>query len=208
MTMTYQLNPSGYIRDQSLVDGTVVLSENDCRGLVDCTFASGTLRLAQSKGRPVIVHSTITDSDVVAVKRQRDYPLFDARFIGCTFFGTYSGIDFGHSDRRDDHGDFGCVERCDFTQATLDGCRFFNVDVSTLRLPRWPHVVIEEPHTRAADVRAMSWPGHLGEYMDICTNKPSSLKASVIHVPTLVHQVRCTESEAREAFEKFGRVLM
>jgi hypothetical protein len=148
------------------------------------------------------------DSDVIAAKRQKDYPLFQARFINCRFHGLFSGIAFGKSDNIERDGGFGDIDNCDFTEATLDGCRFFNVAVSTLRFPAWPHVVLHDFAKRAQDVAAMTWPGELGRYMRICADQPASVKASVIHVPSFAKLVACTEEQVRKAFEKFGGLQM
>lgn len=206
MNMTYQLDEAGEIRGRNLDGETVVLSENECRGLIDCTFSSGTLQLAQSKGAASILLTTVNESDVIAVKRQRDYPLFQARFVNCRFYGVFSGIDFGHKDDVEFREDFGTIEGCDFTDATLEGCRFFNVDMSTLHLPAWPHAVLLEPHRRSADVGRFDWPGLLGKYMEI--KEPESVKAVVMHVPSLARLVQCTEEEIKVIFERFGGVKM
>lgn len=208
MTMTYQLDARGDIRGQDLFGETVVISEKDCGGLVESTFTSGTLKLAQSKGSATILRSVVRDSKVVAVKRQRDTNFFGARFINCTFHGVYSGIDFGSEGRGHHLYDFGAVEGCDFTDATLDGCRFFNTDVSSLRLPGWPHAVLLDFSRRAADVAAMTWPGELGRYMRICADQPASEKAGVIHIPSFARLVACTEEQIRQALEQFGGVVM
>jgi hypothetical protein len=208
--MGYQLDGKGDIRNQSLIGETVVLSESACHGLVDSTLSSCTLKLAQESSRwpIVIVGTTVVDSDVIAVKRQKDDRLFKARFINCRFHGIFSGIDFGRSHNTERDGDFGAIEGCDFTDATLDGCRFVNTDVSTLTFPRDGHAVLIEPYKRAADVAAIAWPGHLGQYMEICTARPESFKASVMHLPSLARLVRCTEDEVKEALQKFGGVVM
>lgn len=206
--MGYRLDEAGEIRGQSLVGETVTLSEVDCVGLVACTFDSGTLRLAQSKGAASILLTTVKDSEVIAVKRQRDYRLYRARFVRCEFHGTFSGIDFGRADDTELHGDFGGAEDCDFREATLDGCRFFNVDVSTLRFPTWPHVVLFDFVGRAQDVATVAWPGELGRYMRICADQPESVKALVVHVPSFAKLVACTEEQVREAFENFGGLAM
>lgn len=208
MNMTYQLDETSEIRGQDLVGETLVLSENECRGLIDCTFSSGMLKLAQSKRSPIILRSTVKDSDVIAVKRQREFRFFRARFINCRFHGVFSGIDFGHTDDTESDEDFGTVEGCDLTDATLDGCRFFDVKVATLRFPRQEHAVMLEPYKRAGDVAGIDWPGHLGKYMEICTNKPASLKATVMHIPSLARLVQCTEEEIKAAFERFGGLQM
>jgi hypothetical protein len=156
----------------------------------------------------MILRSTVQDSDVIAEKRQRDYPLFKARFTNCRFHGAFSGIDFGRSHDIERDGDVGAIENCDFTGARLDGCRFFNADVSMLRLPVWPHVVLIDFAKRAQEVAATAWPGELGKYMRICADQPESVRASVIHVPSFAKLVACTEEQVRDALEKFGGLQM
>ncbi|MBL8517692.1 MAG: hypothetical protein JNM76_12080 [Betaproteobacteria bacterium] len=205
--MSYQLD-GNVIRDQSLEGEMLVLDDVKCRGLVDCTFASGVLKLTSTRGKAVLLDSVVKDSEVIAVKRQRDYRLFGARFINCKFHGVYSGIDFGREGRGEPLYDFGAVEGCDFTEATLDGCRFFNTDISSLRFPRWPHVVIPEPQRLAGDIAAMEWPGHLGKYMAIVARSPMDMKAAVLHIPSLVQLLQCTEAEARDAIDRLAGVLV
>lgn len=206
--MSYQFDASGAIRDQALSGETVVLSEDNCRALVKSTLTGGVLKFAQPKEAAGVVMSTLKDCLVDAVKPQRDSNFFLARFLNCRFRGVFSGIDFGRGSRTELHEDFGTVENCDFTDATLDGCRFVDVDVSTLKFPQRDHAVLLDPYRRSADVSAMQWPGVLGKYMEVCTNKPASFKASVMHVPSLARLVKCTEGEVRAALEKFGGVAM
>lgn len=206
--MTYQLDETREIRGQHLLGETVVLSERDCRAIRDSTFVAGTVKLAQqSKKWPImIVRTTVKDSEVIAVKAQKNDRLFQARFIDCRFHGVFSGVDFGKSHNTERDGDFGGIEGCDFIDATLDGCRFFNADVSTLRLPMWPHAVLLDPRKRAAEAAAMEWPGLLGKYMTL--EEPESVKAVVMHIPSLARLVKCTEEEIKAAFERFGGLQM
>jgi hypothetical protein len=204
--MTYQLDATDAIRDQTLVGDTVVLADGSCRALIRSTLTSGVLKLAQPKKAGGLVMSTLKECLVDAVKPQRDSDFFTARFFNCRFKGVFSGIDFGSGRRTDLHQDFGAVEGCDFTDATLDGCRFFNTDVSSLRLPGWPHAVLLDFSKRAADVAAMTWPGELGRYMRL--NEPDAVKAVVLHIPSLARLVACTEEQIRQALEEFGGVVM
>jgi hypothetical protein len=206
--MVYEVDEGGYVRDQRLANETLVLSERDCHGLVNSTFDVGTLKLAQAKFGPTIVQSIVAGSDVIAVKPQKEYRLFRVRFIDCRFHGVFSGVDFGRAGETQPEENFGAIENCDFTDATLDGCRFINVNVSGLRFPTTGHVVLIDPSKRAADVAAMQWPGLLGTYMEGCTNRPESFKATVLYIPSLARMVKCTEEEIRIAFEKFGGVLI
>jgi hypothetical protein len=206
--MTYQLDATGAIRGQDLTGDTVVLADDKCSALVKSTLTGGVLKLAQPKKAGRLVMSTLKGCSIDAVKPQRDHDFFFARFINCRFHGVFSGIDFGRSHNVERDGDFGRVEGCDFTDATLDGCRFFNVDAASLRLPRWPHVVLLDFAQRAADVAAMKWPGQLGNYMSVCADQPVSLRVVVIHIPSIAKLMACTEEQAKEAFEKFGGVVM
>jgi hypothetical protein len=206
--MTYQLDATDAIRDQVLVGDTVLLSDDNCRSMIRSTLTGGVLKFGQPKKAGGLVMSTLNDCLVDAGKPQRDSNFFTARFINCRFRGVFSGIDFGRGDRTELHEDFGTVEGCDFTAATLDGCRFLDVDVSTLKFPQHDHAVLLDPSRRAVDVAAVQWPGVLGKYMEICTNKPASFKASVMHIPSLARLVRCTEGEVREALQKFGGLVM
>lgn len=204
--MSYQFDSSGAIRDQSLVGDTLVLAEGHCRALIKSTLSGGILKFAQPKEAAGIVMSELKDCLVDAVKPQRDSNFFLARFINCQFHGVFSGIDFGQLGSGEAMEDYGTVEGCDFSRATLDSCRFFNVDMSTQRLPGWPHVVVPKPSQRSLDVAKFDWPGKLGLYMKICTDKPPSLSATVLHAPALSRLLDCTEEQIRDAFERFGGV--
>ena len=207
IAMTYQLDATDAIRDQELVGDTVVLSDDNCRSMIRSTLTGGVLKFGQPKKAGGLVMSTLKDCLVDASKPQRNSNFFTARFINCRFRGVFSGIDFGRrEDRADLHEDFGTVEGCDFTDATVDGCRFFNTDMATLKLPRHEHAVLLAPHKRVADAVALEWPGLLGKYMQL--EEPASVSAAVMHIPSLARLVRCTEDEVREALQKFGGVVI
>jgi hypothetical protein len=208
--MTYQLDARSQVRNQSLIDESVVLSEDACCGILDSTLLRCTLNLSQKTSRlPIaIVGTSVVDSDIKAVTRQKNDRLFWAHFINCRFSGVFSGIDFGRSHNVERDGDFGAVEHCDFSAATLDGCRFFNVEPSTLIFPSKGHAVLIDLHKRAGDVAGMSWPGQLGKYMEIAADMPPSLRAQVLHIPSLARLVKCSQDEVREALGRFGGIAM
>lgn len=208
--MAFQLDARGDIRNQALVNETVVLSEDKCHGLVDSTLSFCVIQLAQKSARTpvVILRTVITDSEVIAVSRQKEDRFFKARFTNCRFSGVFSGIDFGRSHNVERDGDFGAVEHCDFSAATLDGCRFFNVDPSELTFPRKNHAVLIDLRERAGDVAGMSWPGLLGQYFELAADMPPSLRIQVMHIPSLARLVKCSQEEVLEALKRFGGVLL
>lgn len=74
-------------------------------------------------------------------------PLFDFRWAStnlsnCKFFGNLVRNDFGTRIRRIEWGK--CIE-CDFSDAILDGCSFFNVDMNRIQLPAWPCFTVRSP---------------------------------------------------------------
>ncbi len=211
--MPFHPEPSKSLHKMNLVGESVALSNKEYFGIYECTLTNCRLELAQSKGAAVISRCTIQDSKVIAIRRQRDSDFYGARFNGCTFLGIYSGIDFGRLEREGagDYAEFekfGSAENCDFSQAILDGCRFFNVDISTLILPRWPHIVIPEPQRLANQIATMDWPGHLGKYLKICASQPSQMKATVLHIPSMIQLLRFSEDDAFEALERLDGIWM
>lgn len=206
--MTHQIDATGAIRDQALLGDTIVVSDDTCRAFVNSRLASGVLKLAQPKKAGALVMSTFQNCVIEAVKMQRDTNFFTARFVDCRFRGLFSGVDFGHTGGAELGQNFGSVEGCDFSDATLDGCRFINVDVSTLKFPRHDHAVLINPSSRSADVSAANWPGSMGKYMEIVTAKPPSFKATVMHIPSLTSLVQCSEEELKSALRRFGGIAM
>jgi hypothetical protein len=81
---------------------------------------------------------------------------------GCRFKGRFRGNDFGFMEDHIDKWKLGAVVDCDFSEARLDGCRFYNCDMSTIRLPRWPCFTLLDPVRRAAELPARRGPVRSG----------------------------------------------
>ncbi|HEX8703492.1 MAG TPA: hypothetical protein VF815_31945 [Myxococcaceae bacterium] len=82
-----------------------------------------------------------------------------AQLKGCRFVGRFRGNDFGKWPFSPGEGS---IEDCDFTQATLDACRFLGCDMRTIRLPSWPCFTFIDPVPRWREWSAHSWPGDIG----------------------------------------------
>jgi len=80
------------------------------------------------------------------VKKQLTrYQFRRMKFFGVTFKGRFSGVDFGEFPLRqfeiDRFGEFnGAITDCDFSDATLIGCRFCRTDMSRIVPPRAGHL--------------------------------------------------------------------
>lgn len=89
-------------------------------------------------------------------------------FSGCSFAGVFHGCEFGHTADGDPGGG---LERCDFSEATLDTCGFHNVDVADVTFPAWPGFTVIQPRAHAAAIQAAPWPGKsrvVGEVLAEC----------------------------------------
>ena len=127
-----------------------------------------------------------------------------AYFQGCQFTGRMSGLDFGHWPESPHKSG---IEHCDFTQARLHLCQFFNCDMKTLSLPRWPCFTVLNPSERAAELKSLPWPGRTRVLVDDSFPEPPGLKAFTAHAPTCARAFDATEEALRRVLEQAGGVL-
>ena len=127
---------------------------------------------------------------------------------GCRFKGRLSGCDFGHWPGYSDGWEYGSIEDCDFTAATLDGCRFMGCEPTTLKFPRWPCFTILEPLRVASVLRNVEWPGSFGEVTvaDLHT-QPVSTRALTLYAPAMARRHETTPEELRAAIERFDCIV-
>lgn len=98
-----------------------------------------------------------------------------AYFSNVKFNGNFIGCDFGDWENPERP----LVEECDFTDATLDGCRFLNCDVQKINLPKWPCFTLLNPAAARSVVLARQWPSKVGLVLDIYTdNDPECVAIS------------------------------
>jgi hypothetical protein len=196
----------GRLRRVDLAGSTVEVGDDD--EFIESRLRGGTLLVQARKRWPAVTMSTFEDCEVRFPKRTSSgrVNLLAARFVRCSFHGFLNGIDFGSNSADGELDAFGRLEACDFSGARLNGCRFLNCDIASLRFPPPPHIVILSPSSRKADVERIAWPGQLGAYMRVCTDKPEYFSASVFHLPTICKLTKCSEAEAVEALKAFGGV--
>ena len=102
---------------------------------------------------------------------------------------------------------YGDMVDCDFTEATLDLCRFFNVDIALQKFAHWPQFVI--PHDRelvAADSNG-SWPGKFAEYLAVAAQENPALAATTGTAAYFMKRNAITQEELEQALEKIGGVI-
>jgi hypothetical protein len=128
---------------------------------------------------------------------------------GCRFKGRFSGNEFGFREEYLDTLRLGGVEDCDFSEARLDGCRFHDCDMRTVRLPRWPCFTFMNPRANAAELGRLVWPGRFGQVIiSGLAEQPESSVAETWHAPTVAKLVDTTAEELRAVLEGLACVVM
>jgi hypothetical protein len=128
---------------------------------------------------------------------------------GCRFKGRFTGNDFGFREDDLDKWRIGGIEDCDFSEARLHGCRFFNCDMSTIRLPRWPCFTFMDPREHAEELRRHEWPGLFGQVIiKGLAKEPEGVVAETWHAPTIAEKLDTTAEELRAVMERLPCVVM
>jgi hypothetical protein len=130
------------------------------------------------------------------------------KLTGCRFTGRFGGNDFGFREDLDERRKLGGIEDCDFSEARLNGCRFFNCDMSTIRLPRWPCFTLMDPREHAAELIRLEWPGQFGILVEGLAKNPEGTVAETWHAPTMAEKTDTTVEELRAALERVPSVVM
>ena len=130
------------------------------------------------------------------------------RLKGCHFNGGFSGNDFGFRSDLFDREKTGGIEDCDFSEARLNGCRFFNCDMSTIRLPFWPCFSFMDPLGHAAELVRREWPGQFGIVVEGLAKNPAGTVAESWHAPTVAEKMDTTVEELRAALVTAPGIFM
>jgi hypothetical protein len=129
-------------------------------------------------------------------------------FKGCQFKGRFSGNDFGFREESYDPWRIGGIGNCDFSEARLNGCRFFNCDMSTIRLPRWPCFTFLDARGHAAELVGRAWPGQVGIIIEGLAKNPEGTVAETWHAPTVAKNMDTTVEELRVALKTAPGIFM
>ncbi|WP_434382662.1 hypothetical protein [Melittangium boletus] len=173
---------------------------------------------------------TLRDCTVVIRAAARSLTLMSGRFIdctlqakgelkgvrwarmhlrGCRFEGRFRGNDFGFIEDELDTWKQGALMDCDFSEALLDGCRFYACDMRTIRLPRWPCFTLLDPVRHAAELARETWPGLFGQVtIEGLSTQDASVVALTYHAPSIAERQETTAEELRAVLERVPWVVM
>ena len=148
---------------------------------------------------------TFSDCEIEAPRPFGPFWWYEATITDCRFSGRFDGCDFGRFLEAFDVP--GTIERCDFADAVLDGCRIVESDPSTLQFPPWPCFTILDPVARADELLAIQWPGDIGSMIEGVVDFPQATTAVTFSANSLVDELGGTPAELRAVVEEIPEVL-
>jgi hypothetical protein len=167
----------------------------------DCTV------ILRTTARGLIISRTqFTKCHIVAKKKLTNFSWFNAYLRGCRFSGTFSGCDFGRSTPPFEPG--GGIDNCDFSEATLDGCRILNSDVQTIKFPSWPCFTIFNPGSHADRIKAIEWPGKSRILAEVISSFEPETVAVTFLASDAMKRYQITEEELRKAVSEIPSVKL
>jgi hypothetical protein len=171
--------------------------------LRDCTLV---LRVPAS--RLLLCGVKLIDCTLEVKRELKDFGWESASLKGCRIIGRFLGCDFGHMPEFVSPScEVGSIEDCDFTAASLHGCRFVGCDASTLRFPRWPHFTILEPYRRAREFASIPWPTEIQAWFTTFHMDPKTTAASTYSATALAKEAGVSEEQIRALLEGHSDVI-
>lgn len=161
---------------------------------------------------PSIWDCRLIDCTIECTKKITDRRMpkfFSSDYVRCKFIGRFEGVDFGrdphpYSGKPDEFGEF--ID-CDFTQSTLDLCRFFSMDITKQRFAPWPQFVIPIDRFVAAAQMDHVWPGEMARFLKLARSEHTAVTASTGTVADFMKRYSVTAQELEEALNVIGGVL-
>lgn len=199
------------ISDQHLIGETIRIGDDWAESIVRCTLEDCHIIVDVPRGSALILDSKLTNSTIETKKRMKDARFFGSDYTRCKFKGMFSGVDFGRSPwpgpltgELDKYGD---MVDCDFTEATLDLCRFFNVDISKQKFAPWPQFVIPYANELQVFKLQREWPGTYGVHMRLVPRQNPSLVATTGTVKDYLKEYEISLEELEQILSDIGGVI-
>ncbi|WP_434386784.1 hypothetical protein [Melittangium boletus] len=155
-----------------------------------------------------LVSGTLSDCSIQAKSELKTLSWAAMKVRGCRFKGRFSGNDFGFREDVDERWRAGGIEDCDFSEAVLNGCRFFNCDMRTIQLPRWPCFTFLDARRHATELARRAWPGSFDSVIRTVCDPPTGTVASAWHAPTIAKKSGTTVDELRAVLETAPGLFM
>ncbi len=169
--------------------------------LENCTLES------RARGKNLVVfEAELVNCDFRTIVTLENCPWSEARLLTSRFSGHFLGCDFGgNTDLYDWNG---AVVSCDFTNAVLDGCQFYNCDLKQMVLPTWPTVWIRQPREHSANLLSLDWPDRLQFLISAVTESPEGTSAIALHAPSIASQYLVDMKKLKQLFGRLDCVTL
>ncbi len=211
-----KIDENNRVKQQHLQDENILIGDGGIIAVVGCEMVNCTLTINDKYHS--LFRSRLQDCIIVQKNQLKNIPAFGNRYERCTFKGKFLGVDFGRDPNIDPvsktYDTLGELIECDFTQATLDLCRFFSVDIQRQKFAPWPQFVVPYERHLAASKLEREWPGQFKEFLDLAVHQREKLSATTGTVDYFCHNKKknrgfnLTEAELRQALLDLGGVLM
>jgi len=148
--------------------------------------------------RDCVIHATTTQANL-----DFDTSIFER----CKFTGEFPGCDFGA--RSTPNGKTrGTIKDCDLREAILDIVGFSNCDLSTLKLPRWPHFTITNPTATCPLIpNPLNCP-EIDIIREVGMDMTPLTKGISYYAPLLVTETRYDEKQLRDLLASVPGILL
>jgi len=178
----------------------------------DTVLRDSTITIAVPAARLVITRTKFFNCTIRVKRQLNNFPFDGTYFEGCTLRGRYSGCDFGRRIEREDSGisyfsEAGIVDT-DLSAARLDGCRFLDCDLSTLRLPLWPCFTVCNPDELLEQALKLPWPGKTRIIPETWEEPPPRTVAVTDDARIICKQFGVSEEELKAVVSRIPGVIM
>lgn len=194
-----------------MVGETILLGDEGADVLLRCTLEDCHIIVDTKDNVIGIMNSRLTNCTLEFKRKLKNAGLVSCDYVRCTFKGKFEGVDFGRwpwpnplTKQMDELGE---VVNCDFTQATLDLCRFFSVDIHRQKFAPWPQFVVPRENELAASTLDRVWPGEFARYHLLIQDENLALTASTGTCKDFMKRYAITEEELLQALDDIGGVI-
>ncbi len=194
------------LRDQILINQEVVLEKHVHNYLGPKLILQKCRILFQvNRSALTISDAKFIDCHIHIQKPLRNFRWFHASLERCTLYGQLIGCDFGRWPS--DSTSIGQVRNCNFLGATLDSCRFIDVEMESLELPGWPHYTIMNPLKHINELKSVKWPTDTRRWTALFEDNPPEISAVVMYAPAMLKELGGTEEQLKSALSNIDEVL-
>lgn len=199
------------ISDRHLVGETIRIGDDWAESIVRCTLENCHIIVDVPRGGPGIGLSQLQDCTIETKRRMKEAWFFGSDYTRCKFKGKFSGMDFGRSPwpgpLTGEMDTYGELIDCDFTEATLDMCRFFNADITKQKFAPWPQFVVPYANEIVAAKLEKEWPGKFGVHMRLVPRQNPALVATTGTVKDYLKEYEISLEELEQILSDIGGVI-